>query len=588
MDISTLGAAKSYTDSAINGLSINVQSDWNETDNTSDAFIKNKPTIIAEIPEYNIIKVQDDDYVFVYQLTKTIDEEIVNVGEAINIPKDMVVQSGDVKTCTTVNVPVSGYKVGDKYIDLLIANSNNQHIYILVSDLVDNNASGIKYDNTSSGLAATNVQTAINELNTNKASKAVATLSANGLLSSADKALIDVMPRSKTIDQILGINVYKDFVIPLIEVTTGVENTYFCGRIFLKRTNGANDEITIINAMCGKRYNEEKAAYNIDSSEVFTPIKPCVFTYNSKKYFGIHVNIASAEYEIFRVDARTTTNYNDIKMIFIYDTNTSQIINAEIYNSLDFATTGTSVNTNFYAIPQFVDSNYIKRKLLYFSPVPATLTSTGTAGDVAYDSDYMYTCIATNTWKRSAFDKRYYNPTIPNAAGGWYRVFTNKSSDTFGKTLTFAIDTEYYTWQGSSVLVHIAFGMSGFSTIFVISSSSIVVDKVRVQQKLRNPITDGYDAYVDIHLTKAQPYFIRGIDANYFNIVTPSTVAEIETGFSVTSVDCKSGITCNKDIYTSDGGKAFEPKLQLSGKKIQMVDQTGAIKSEVDLSSLIP
>ena len=230
-------------------------------------------------------------------------------------------------------------------------------------------------------------------------------------VTSADKTAWNMMPKSKTIDQILGINVYKDFVVPLTEVTTGVENTYFYGQIFLKRTNGGGDEITIINAMCGKRYNKEEATYSIDSSEVFTPIKPCIFTYNSKKYFGIHVNITSSEYEIFRVDARTTTNYNDIKMIFIYDTNAKQVINSEIYNSLNFATPGKSVSTNFYAVPQFVDSNYVKRKLLYFSPVPATLTSTGTAGDIAYDTSYMYICTATNTWKKTAWYADIYSTT---------------------------------------------------------------------------------------------------------------------------------------------------------------------------------
>ena len=37
----------------------------------------------------------------------------------------------------TDDTPVQGYKVGDKYIDLLLANTDNEHIYILVSDLVD-------------------------------------------------------------------------------------------------------------------------------------------------------------------------------------------------------------------------------------------------------------------------------------------------------------------------------------------------------------------------------------------------------------------------------------------------------------------
>jgi hypothetical protein len=33
---------------------------------------------------------------------------------------------------------------------------------------------------------------------------------------------------------------------------------------------------------------------------------------------------------------------------------------------------------------------------------PASVTSTGTAGEIAYDSGYVYVCIATNTWKRAA------------------------------------------------------------------------------------------------------------------------------------------------------------------------------------------
>lgn len=33
---------------------------------------------------------------------------------------------------------------------------------------------------------------------------------------------------------------------------------------------------------------------------------------------------------------------------------------------------------------------------------PATATSTGTAGQIAYDASYFYVCVATNTWKRAA------------------------------------------------------------------------------------------------------------------------------------------------------------------------------------------
>lgn len=51
----------------------------------------------------------------------------------INIPKDLVVKSGEVITATTE----TGLVKGDKYIKLVIANKDGQPIYIAVKDLVD-------------------------------------------------------------------------------------------------------------------------------------------------------------------------------------------------------------------------------------------------------------------------------------------------------------------------------------------------------------------------------------------------------------------------------------------------------------------
>lgn len=64
------------------------------------------------------------------------------VGNTINIPKDFLVKSGEVKTVTVEDQPVTGYHVGDKYIDLVIntkdSSGTDEHIYILVSDLIAN------------------------------------------------------------------------------------------------------------------------------------------------------------------------------------------------------------------------------------------------------------------------------------------------------------------------------------------------------------------------------------------------------------------------------------------------------------------
>lgn len=63
-------------------------------------------------------------------------------GVKINIPKDFLVKSAEVKTCLTANSPETGYKVGDKYIDFVINSKDSNddagdHMYVKVSDLVD-------------------------------------------------------------------------------------------------------------------------------------------------------------------------------------------------------------------------------------------------------------------------------------------------------------------------------------------------------------------------------------------------------------------------------------------------------------------
>lgn len=123
------------------------------------------PTPVAQ-KEYKLTETTSESYAKSYKLQVKDGETWSDVSESatINIPKDMVVESGSVKECTADNVPVSGYKKGDKYIDLVIANKTDAHIYINVKDLIDNKAEGIQYSNTTSKLTATNVQSAIDEI----------------------------------------------------------------------------------------------------------------------------------------------------------------------------------------------------------------------------------------------------------------------------------------------------------------------------------------------------------------------------------------------------------------------------------------
>ena len=89
------------------------------------------------------------------------------VGAKINIPKDYLVKSAEVKTVTTADSPVQGYEVGDKYIDFTVntvdGTGNTSHLYILFKDLLvpytagdgidisSSNVVSIAIDNTSVG-----------------------------------------------------------------------------------------------------------------------------------------------------------------------------------------------------------------------------------------------------------------------------------------------------------------------------------------------------------------------------------------------------------------------------------------------------
>lgn len=84
-----------------------------------------------------------------------VNKDGTRLGAVIDIPKDMVVQSGTVETVTEADTPVAGYKVGDRYIDLLLANADNTHIYILASDLVTTYEAG-------NGITITNNVIAVN------------------------------------------------------------------------------------------------------------------------------------------------------------------------------------------------------------------------------------------------------------------------------------------------------------------------------------------------------------------------------------------------------------------------------------------
>lgn len=89
---------------------------------------------------YSIAKktTANEGYAATYQLTAN----GVATGTDIDIPKDMVVSGGEVKTVGTADTPYTGAVVGEKYIELTLANANGDKLYIPVSSLVEYVSSG--------------------------------------------------------------------------------------------------------------------------------------------------------------------------------------------------------------------------------------------------------------------------------------------------------------------------------------------------------------------------------------------------------------------------------------------------------------
>lgn len=98
----------------------------------------------------------------------------------INIPKDYLVKSAEIKEVATADDPYTGAKVGDKYIDFVInvksGTATDEHVYLPVNDLVDVYTAGNGIDISAA----------------NEISVKIDTANANGLGVGADGVKLDV------------------------------------------------------------------------------------------------------------------------------------------------------------------------------------------------------------------------------------------------------------------------------------------------------------------------------------------------------------------------------------------------------------
>ena len=118
--------------------------------NISANATSNDPAATSAIVEYTKNYVAEKATVTVekqataesgYASTYVIKQGGVELGTKINIPKDFLVKSAELKECSEDGKPDANLKVGDKYIDFVINTADDsetaQHVYLKVEDLVD-------------------------------------------------------------------------------------------------------------------------------------------------------------------------------------------------------------------------------------------------------------------------------------------------------------------------------------------------------------------------------------------------------------------------------------------------------------------
>ena len=158
------------------------------------------PAAVSGAVEFAIEKQEtaEDGFAETYKLKRTEGENVTYVGDAINIPKDAVLSGGTYEIVETADTPYAGAEVGDPYVDLVVANAEESHIYIPLKGLVDTvkAGNGIKVENNT-------VSVKLDETNANGLTVGedglalgLATAEAAGAMSAEDKAALDTVMAS--------------------------------------------------------------------------------------------------------------------------------------------------------------------------------------------------------------------------------------------------------------------------------------------------------------------------------------------------------------------------------------------------------
>lgn len=195
---------------------------------------------------------------------------------------------------------------------------------------------------------------------------------------------------------------------------------------------------TLQYTILGQSYSDLKTGYDILTSGVTNTDSPIIFyftgTTGSTSYFTIPTIYNSI---ISNLPIITDQNYNGTNFISYYFDPTQTIIVDG--NSFDITFSGAEFNFNIYdfgyissatTFSGYCSTNYVyslsartydwyylkngsttwlkilgrldtEKLTIQSNSAPITSGSTGIEGTVTWDNNYVYVCVATNTWKRS-------------------------------------------------------------------------------------------------------------------------------------------------------------------------------------------
>ena len=180
-------------------IGVNVSKD---ADNALELAADGLKVVIPDGAVIDVVKkaTANAGYIASYQITV----DGTAVGADIDIPKDYLVKSADIKVVAAADDPYTGAKVGDKYIDFVVntvgGDGNESHIYLAIKDFVKEYTAGDGIEISVTNVIAIKLGTNTNGLKVGAAGLELdeATTTTAGAMSAADKTKLDSVAEGAT------------------------------------------------------------------------------------------------------------------------------------------------------------------------------------------------------------------------------------------------------------------------------------------------------------------------------------------------------------------------------------------------------